>query len=259
MKKLLILAAALALLLCGCGKYQVDGVEQCSYRQNRESGAYELKFALLDPEGQEVAAPAKVTVSVEDDLGNVLYEDKMKITQEDFDWFQLKDQKNHYLANIEIPADALAPGRSVSGQVKFRVKKAFAFSFKNLSCEAVNCLPIQDVSFICEGMNQEFAIRNDFWNSESIYRVDDLSWQLDRYTGTTATLSIKGQKVQGSKGTFADMIRYQVKDSEDQVIQSGELYLNHYSDGKGFDAMLFFSNLTPGEEYTLRFYNEEKE
>ena len=261
MKKLIILASVLVLLLCGCGsggsEAEITQVKEASFLFVEDTQEYVLLFALCDENGEEVASSAKVSIEIEDERGNLIYKGKKKLREDDVGHFGGKKQKKHNRARVRIDPDEMKPGKSTSGTVYFSVKKTFKFSFEEEQCKAELCLPIQQYYFEMQQTPQEIIIKDPFWHSEAKYRVDKLSWDAERYMGTVVNLTLHGQKVQGPKGTGTDMIRYQIVDSNGEVQQSGEIYMGRYSDGDKFTASIFCNDLIPGEDYLIQFSGNE--
>ena len=254
MKRVFALAALLTILLCGCGKGpKAESLAAASFRYEPGEQAYYLLFALCDQEGQEIAVPGKVELCIEDEQGNVLYQGKEKITETDFQADQKIRKEKHLAAKIAISEEKLQKGKSVSGTVKFSVKNGFSFHLKDLSCEAKNCLPIQELSFVCQEIPQDIHIKDPFWHSESVYRVEGLTWMAEPAMGGNVNLIVKGKKLDGEKGTGPDLIRYDVYDPQGEKVQGGELYMGRYEKGNSFTAQLLLSDLIPGETYVIRF------
>ena len=257
MKRILALAALLALLLCGCGSEegpQVAALTESALKYSAEKEEFDLYFVLADEEGAETAAEAKVEIRIEDDQGNVLYKGREKLTLEDFAENTKIHKKNHLAARISIPQAELKPGKSPSGTVYFSVKNGFAFHFKDQSCEALNCLPLQEFSFVCNEIPQDVVIRDPFWHSESRYQVQELSWLAEPYMGGMVILTVQGTKLEGPAGTGPDLITYEVVDRKGEKLQGGELYMGRYEKGDSFSAQIMLNGLIPGEEYILHFY-----
>ena len=260
MKRVFLLAAMLALLLCGCGSdngNQAESLGAASFRYAPEDQAYHLLFALCDAEGQEIQVPGKVEISIEDQLGNVLYAGKEKIQPEDFEADRKIRKKKHLAAKIRIPEDQVKQGKSVSGTVKFSVKNGFSFHLKDLSCEANNCLPIEDFSFVSQQLPMEIKIKDPFWHSQTAYRVDQLTWMAEPAMGGIVNLMIHGEKTLGAAGTGPDLIRYEIQNTQGEKLQGGELYMGRYEEGDSFTAQLILNDLTPGEEYVIEFSSNQ--
>ena len=255
MKRIFALAALLTILLCGCGDDGPEAVSlgAASFRYAPEDQTFHMMLVLCDQEGREIATPGKMEITIEDDQGNVLYQGKEKIKKEDFQEGRKIQKKKHLAAQIRIPGEKLKLGKSVSGTVKFSIKNGFSYHLKDLSCEANNCLPVEELSFTYEQLPQEIHIKDPFWHSESVYRIDELTWNADPSMGGIVNLAVRGQKLDGEKGTGPDMIRYDVYDAQGEKVQGGELYMGRYEIGDSFTAQLILSNLIPGETYAIQF------
>ena len=254
MKRLIAVLGLITLLLCGCGadsdKVMVVAGETLLYSE--ENGEYNLYFILRDLMGNEVTTPAKVSIRIEDELGNLVYKGKKKITEEDFIFTDQVTFGDHHFARITIPAEDLKPGQSVYGTVKFKVSRLFSFSFKK-TCQAEACLPLREFLMDCPQINEDLPIRDPFWHSVSTYRVDSLTMDWQPYMENSVNLLVNCRKLEKAKGTGADVIRYDVTDRKGEVVQGGELYLGNYRVGEKITASILLNHLLPGEKYSISF------
>lgn len=252
MKKLMLLFTLL-LVLSGCSaKYQVETVDNLEFGFSQMEESYSLSFSLRDKEGNSLAVPAEVSLHIEDQKGNVLFDGEKKITEENYETEHSPVSGDRFKAQVILGREELTEGLTSSGTVTVKIKNGLAFSFKDLSCEADFCLPLKVCSFQYGELGQEILLEDPFWHSTSKYKITALTPIMDPYTEGNVNLLVEGVKTQGKAGGM-DQIRYRVSDSQGNSAGGGELYLGKYDDGDAFGAEILLYGLVPGESYQISF------
>jgi len=258
MKKLaLSLVLVLLISLWGCagaGAAAVETLKGWSFQYNEGTGDYSIFFGLLDKSDRYISAAVDVDVRIVNDDGTEVYRGTHSLTEEDFDNYSSQAAGERFLANLRIPASAIAPGTAQDGTVFFTVHKDEVLRFDEVSCEAFYCLPLLDVRVEAKGLPAELEVRDWDGSLASRIRVEEVSYVFDKEYGTQLTITVTGTKTYGSESMLYDIISYKITDSSGYVVESGDLYLDKLSEGDKFrDDSIYLFDAVPGETYTIEF------
>ena len=267
MKKIisLLLVSALTLTGCGASSLLVDDVERVKYirnwsfQHNEKTSDYSLFFSLEDENGNELVAPATVDICIKDNKEKVLYEDTKQITKENYGYYSSKDEEERLYADIRIKEDEIKKGHSTSGKVYFTVHNDEYFSFDEVNCDALYCLPVKKSKLVVKNeLPEEFVIRGFDNSVESKIKITKVNYTFDdSLLDLTLNIEIVGEKTYGNSEYSLDEISYKLYDSKEYLVDSGEILLDSdLSVGDKFkDDSTDIYDLKPGEKYTLVLMN----
>ncbi len=261
MKRGIVIAFGLYLVmfcLCGCGviSTNVEILKGWSFQYNEGTQDYSLFFGLCDKNEKYVSADATVSIRIENDNGDIVYEGIRNITKNDFGTYSSQIAGERFLANVRINAADIQEGVSSNGTVYFTVSNGNTFSFEECNCSALYCLPVKDILITVSPLPIELQQRGFDGSVSSKLNITDVQYNINSGLGSsTGTFTISGEKTYGStSGVNYDIISYKLYDHEGYLTNSGQVYIGtSLSVGDKFrDSSLVIFDLTPGEEYTLQ-------
>ena len=93
-------------------------------------------------------------------------------------------------------------------------------------------------------------------------QIDDVTYEFEKGYRPTLTVTISGTKIYSNNNSYFssgyDVISYKLYDSENYMVDSGNVYLNSLNQGDKFkDESIIIYDLIPGETYTLKFTEYE--
>lgn len=267
MRKLaLLLACVLLISLWGCSgapgettlphdpSRDVEILKNWSFQYNDATDDYSIFFALLDEAEQYIAAEVDVDVHIVNENGVEVYRGTHTVTQADFGYYSNQVDGEQYLANLKIPASAVAPGTAASGTVYFTVYKSDYLDFGEVNCEAFYCLPLLDAAVAVEELPVELDVKDWDGSVASRIRVDEVTYLHEKELRSTLRITVSGTKTYGTGNLSYDIISYKLYDSEGYVVESGDLFLDGLSEGDRFkDDSIVIYDAIPGEVYTIVF------
>lgn len=261
-KRLFVITTIVVILLTGCGAgSRVETLKGWSFQYNEGTKDYSLFFGLCDQNDKYLAADAEVSIRIEDEDGEIVYEDTKSITKNDFGSYTNQIAGERYLANVRIDEVDISAGTSSSGTVYFTVTDNKTFTFDECNCSASYCLPVKDIQLSIDSLPVELQQKDYRGSIESKVSVTDVKYSVDNsLSSSSMTITLLGEKTYGEKtGLNYDVISYKLYDSEGYLVDSGNVYLGmSLSAGDKFrDDSLVIYNLTPGETYTLQLLNYE--
>lgn len=147
MKRFFLVGGLLiALLLSGCGSAsRVETLNGWSFQYNEGTDDYSIFFGLADKNDKPLAADVDVDIRIINDENEDVYTGSKSVSTDDFGYYTSQAAGEQYLANVRIPATEIAAGKSASGKVYFTVYKEDVIQFEEVNCDALYCLPIEDV------------------------------------------------------------------------------------------------------------------
>ena len=261
MKKMLslLLLAGVLLCLCGCSanplsRNTIETLKSWSFQYNEGTGEYSLFFGLLDNNGTYVAADVDVDVRIEDESRNELYKATREESKKDFGTYTSQIAGEQFLANVRIKKSELAEGTSASGTVYLTVYKENVVSFDEVNCKARACLPVKSITLKAETLPFDIEIKDYSGKTESIIRIEDVAYEATGLSSAYLDVTVSGTKTFGDVGYGYDTFKYKVCDSNGFVVDSGTIFLRNLSAGDKFkDDSITIFDVTPGEEYTIKF------
>ena len=215
-----------------------------------------LFFGLCDRNEKYVSADATVSIRIENESGDVVYEGAKNITRDDFGTYSSQIAGERFLANVKIKASEIEAGSSSSGTVYFTVSDGKTFGFDECNCSALFCLPVKDIQITVMSLPIELSQRNYSGSIESKLSITDVQYSVNNDIGAPiVSFVISGEKTYGDSSNISyDIISYKLYDHGGYLVDSGQVYIGtSLSEGDRFrDDSLRIYNLTPGEEYTLQ-------
>lgn len=262
MKKLLIVVVSVFLLLTGCSAAsRVDTMRDWTFQYNEGTNDYSLFFGLCDSHDNYISASATVKIKIVNDNDEVVYEGTKEITKSDFGTYTSQAAGERYLADVRILSDEISEGSSASGKVYFTVNNPNEFSFDEVNCNALFCLPIKGVEVEVDELPLELELKDIWGNIESKVSITNVSYQFNSGFGLPSlSFVISGEKTYESGSSMGyDAISYKLFDNEGYLVDSGQIYLDSkLNKGDKFknDSLVIYE-ITPGESYTLQLTNYE--
>ena len=263
MKKLFVLFLAISLLcLCGCAVVAPRGAAEAAattlkgwtFQYNEGTNDYSLFFGLLNAKDQYISADVDVDVRITDESGNELYKARRSVSKSDFGTFSNQTVGSRFLAEVRIKASDIAEGTSSSGTVYLTVYKDGQLWFDEVNCAARFCLPVKNITLTAEQLPVELELKDYAGNTESIIRVEDVSYEYDTDFTSRLEITISGTKTYENSRLSSDMFTYKIYDGDGFVVDTGSVFLMDLSAGDKFrDDSITFYDAKPGEAYTIAF------
>lgn len=261
MKKVCLISLfLLLLLLCGCSvplknnietskvfdegsltlektappENNIETLKSWTFQFNDGTNDYSLFFGLLDQNGESISADIDVDIRIVNENDEEVYRETKSVSKNDFSYYTSQTFGEQYLANVRIPTSDIALGTSSNGKVFLTVYKADIVSFDEVNCDALYCLPIKDVQLTCDSFPFELKVKDYFGNTESIIQINDVAYEFEKEYFPKLKITIFGEKTYGDTNSGYDIISYKLYDSEDYMIDSGNIYLRSLSKGDKF-------------------------
>lgn len=255
MKRLfLIWELVFILILSGCGSPEsnVETLKNWSFQYNESTNDYSLFFSLEDANKNPLSVGADVDIRIVNDEGEEVYDGRKSVSSNDYDYYTSQITGEQYLADLRIPETEIRPGKSKSGKVYFTVYKENTFEFDEVNCDALFNLPIEDVQVTFDSFPIDLKVNDFMSDTASIIQIQSAEFKFDKDYVPCLTITITGEKTNGSNSGY-DMISYKLYDSENYLVDSGDVYLSSLNVGDKFkDDSIVIYEVTPGESYTLR-------
>ena len=245
----------IALLLSGCGlsASRVETLKSCSFQYNEGTNDYSLFFGLTDKNDKFLSAGVDVDIRIVNDKNEEVYTGTKSVSPVDFGCYTSRAAGEQYLANVRIPAAEIRAGKSESGKVYFTVYKENAVQFDEVNCDALYCLPIEDVQVTFDSFPLDLKMKDFMGGTASVIQIQGAEFKFDKDYIPKLTVTITGEKKSGSRDSGYDMISYKLYDSAGYLVDSGNIYLSSLSAGDKFkDNSVVIYDITPGESYTFR-------
>ena len=263
MKKLSAAFLVLILMfqLCGCSLLpfesttaSIETLKGWSFQYNEGTNDYSVFFALLTKSDRYVSADVDVDIRIVNDNNEEVYRGTHSVTKNDFGYYSSQVAGEQYLANLKIPAADISAGTSANGKVYLTVYKGEALRFDEVNCEALYCLPVKDVQLTTEGLPKEINVKGYEGKVESTIRIEAVQYTYEKDFTSQLKITVLGIKTYGSANSSYDMISYKIYDSNNVMVDSGNLYLTTLSINDKFkDDSIVVYDVVPGETYTIKF------
>ncbi len=260
--KSVIVALVLLLTLCGCSvadvitSSSVETLEGWSFQYNEGTKDYSLFFALVDGNGKNVSTSATVNIKIVNSADEVVFENTKSITKDDFGYYSNQTQGERFLANIRIPEAEITPGKATDGTVYFTVYKDDVFRFDECNCKVLYNLPTKDFDITVENLPIEIKVKSYNGSVQSKLNISSVTYEVSEGVMPMLKVIISGEKTYGNGNSMYDMFNYKLYDSEGYMVKSGSVFLDNINSGDKFkDDSLMLYDITPGETYTLKFYD----
>ena len=260
-KRILAWTMSFLLILAGCSALDglnVETLKGWTFQYNRGTEDYSLFFGLLDKSGQYISAAADLDIRIVNEAGEEVYSGTASVTKEDFAMYTSEAAGERYLAEIRIPKEDIAPGKSTDGTVYLTVYKENVFRFDEVNCSALFCLPVADVELVAEELPKEITVRGYDGSVESVVEIEEVLYAYETELSPTLGITVSGTKLSGRAKTGFDMIAYKIYDSAGCVVESANLMLQGVAAGDKFkDDSIYLYDVIPGETYTITFAEYE--
>ena len=252
---ILIWSLALTLLLSGCGSSasRVETLKSWSFQYNEGTSDYSIFFGLADKNDKPLAADVDVDIRIVNDENEEVYSGTKSVSSDDFGNYTSQAAGNQYLANVRIPAAEITAGKSANGKVYFTVYKENEVQFDEVNCDALYCLPIEDVQVTFDEFPLDLKVKDFMGGTASVIQIQGAEYKFDKDYFPRLNITITGEKKSGSGNSGYDMVSYKLFDSAGYMIDSGNVYLSSLSAGDKFkDDSVVIYDVIPGESYVFQ-------
>ena len=238
---------------CGSSASRVETLKSWSFQYNEGTSDYSLFFGLADKNDKPLSAGVDVDIRIVNDENEEVYTGTKSVSPDDFGCYTSRAAGEQYLANVRIPAAEIKAGKSESGKVYFTVYKRNALQFDEVNCDALYCLPIEEVQVTFDSFPLDLKMKDFMGGTASVIQIQGAEFKFDKDYIPKLTVTITGEKKSGSRDSGYDMISYKLYDSAGYLVDSGNIYLSSLSAGDKFkDNSVVIYDITPGESYTFR-------
>ena len=238
---------------CGSSASHVETLKSWSFQYNEGTSDYSLFFGLADKNDKPLSAGVDVDIRIVNDENEEVYTGTKSVSPDDFGCYTSRAAGEQYLANVRIPAAEIKAGKSESGKVYFTVYKGNALRFDEVNCDALYCLPIEEVQVTFDSFPLDLKMKDFMGGTASVIQIQGAEFKFDKDYIPKLTVTITGEKKSGSRDSGYDMISYKLYDSAGYLVDSGNIYLSSLSAGDKFkDNSVVIYDITPGESYTFR-------
>lgn len=235
------------------GSNDIETLKGWSFQSNSGTNDYSLFFGLLNSNDKYIAADIDVDIRIVNDADEEVYSATKSVTSKDFGDYESKVAGKQYLANVRIPASDIKSGKSNNGTVYLTVYKGDTVRFDEVNCTALYCLPVADIQLSAEGLPTEIKVKGYDGATESILQITEISYVHEKEYTSRLKITFLGQKTYGNSSRY-DIISYKLYDSNEYIIDSGNVYLKSLDAGDKFkDDSIVVYDIIPGENYTLQF------
>ena len=232
---------------------RVETLKSWSFQYNEGTSDYSLFFGLADKNDKSLSADVDVDIRIVNDADEEVYAGTKSVSPDDFSYYTSQAAGEQYLANVRIPAAEIKAGKSASGKVYFTVYKENAVQFDEVNCDALYCLPIEDVQVTFDSFPLDLKVKDFMGSTASVIQIQGAEFKFDKDYSPHLTIAITGEKKSGSSDSGYDMISYKLYDSAGYLVDSGNIYLSSLSAGDKFkDDSVVIYDITPGESYTFQ-------
>ena len=238
---------------CGSSASRVETLKSWSFQYNEGTSDYSLFFGLADKNDKPLSAGVDVDIRIVNDENEEVYTGTKSVSPDDFGCYTSRAAGEQYLANVRIPAAEIKAGKSESGKVYFTVYKGNALRFDEVNCDALYCLPIEEVQVTFDSFPLDLKMKDFMGGTASVIQIQGAEFKFDKDYIPKLTVTITGEKKSGSRDSGYDMISYKLYDSAGYLVDSGNINLSSLSVGDKFkDNSVVIYDITPGESYTFR-------
>lgn len=252
---ILIWSLALTLLLSGCGSSasRVETLKSWSFQYNEGTSDYSIFFGLADKNDKPLAADVDIDIRIVNDENEEVYSGTKSVSSDDFGNYTSQAAGDQYLANVRIPAAEITAGKSANGKVYFTVYKENEVQFDEVNCDALYCLPIEDVQVTFDEFPLDLKVKDFMGGTASVIQIQGAEYKFDKDYSPRLNITITGEKKSGSGNSGYDMVSYKLFDSAGYMIDSGNVYLSSLSAGDKFkDDSVVIHDVIPGESYVFQ-------
>lgn len=257
----LIIVILMIVSLCGCSMVpkiltgvSIETLKGWSFQYNKGTSDYSLFFGLLNKNEKYISGNVDVDIRIVNEKNEEVYKATKSVTPNDFGYYTSQVSGEEYLAEIRIPEEDIAYGKSSNGTVYLTVYKDDVVRFDEVNCSALYCLPVYDVELVAENLPLEINVKGYGGSIASKIRIDEVSYEYEKEYIPTLKITVSGTKTYGSSNSIYDMVSYKLYDSQNCVVETGQLYIRLISEGDKFkDDSISIYDVTPGETYKIVF------
>ena len=224
-----------------------------SFQYNEGTDDYSLFFGLLDQNRAAVSANVTIDIRIVNEENEEVFSGTRSVSENDFGYYTSQAAGEKYLANVRIPAEEITAGKSDSGKVYLTVYQGNTVLFDEVNCQALLCLPVQDIQVAFDPFPLNLTTQDYFGNTASVLQIQGAEYKFDPASSPFLSVTIFGEKISGSSRADYDTIDYKLYDSSGYLVSSGTIYLSALSPGDKFrDNSAQIYDVTPGESYTFQ-------
>lgn len=240
-------------VLTGCSLFggDVEYINEWSFSRNEDTHDYSLMFGFTDKDGRGVASDATVDLRVESENGEVLYDDTLTVTEDDFANYSNALGREAYLCDIRIPETDIKKGTSQDGRAYIRVYNDF-IEFDDIDFEVYGDLPVEKFQIKTEALPKNINMKNYMGGVGGTLQIDGIEYKTEEY-GVGLEVIVSGTKL-SQKGEFVSTsFDVQLIDEAGYVVDTGMVFLDNIAVGQKFkeDAYIV-ADPEPGKSYTLK-------
>lgn len=220
----------LLLILSGCSFHadddarnddvvRVETLKDWSFQYNDGTNDYSLFFGLLDKNDNPVAVEVDVDIRIVNDSDETVYTGTKTVSTNDYGYYTSQVAGEQYLTNVRISASVIAQGRSSSGKVYLTVH------IVEVNCDALYCLPVQDVQVCFDDFPQKIKVKDYMGGTATVIEIQSAEYSFESDYFPKLLITVSGQKLSGNDSVGYDMVSYKLYDSDEYMVDSGNLYL----------------------------------
>lgn len=250
------------LMLCGCSSstitpYEDDNIETLkswSFQFNEGTNDYSVFFGLLNKNNEYISADVDVDIQIVNEKDEEVYKGTKSVYKSGFDYYTSQAAGEQYLAELRIPAADITFGKSSNGTVYLTIYKNDTVRFDKVNCSALYCLPVSDVELTFDTLPLNIDVKGYDGSIEGTIQISDITYLFEKDYIPQVKITVSGVKLYAKTDSMPsyDMISYKLYDSEENVITSGNIYLDSLDQGDKFkDDSIVIYDITPGETYRL--------
>lgn len=231
----------------------VETLKDWSFQYNSETDDYSLFFGLLNGNDKYVSADANVDIRIINDKNELIYSANRTISKEDFGYYKSILYEKRFLANIRIPTEEIAKGKTRNGTIYFTVYSD-VFRFEEVSY-SVFSLPIADARLNAANLPVELNCNDYRGNTKSKIKITEIQYEFEFEYLSCLRITVIGQKTYGNSSSGYEIVSYKLYDSEGYLIDFGHIYLSSLDKGDKFrDDSIIIYDVVPAETYTIKFF-----
>ena len=179
---------------CGSSASRVETLKSWSFQYNEGTSDYSLFFGLADKNDKSLSADVDVDIRIVNDADEEVYAGIKSVSPDDFSNYTSQAAGEQYLANVRIPAAEIKAGTSASGKVYFTVYKENAVQFDEVNCDALYCLPIEDVQVTFDSFPLDLKVKDFMGSTTSEIQIKKTEYTYNKNKSPKLTKTIKGNK-----------------------------------------------------------------
>lgn len=231
----------------------IETLKSWSFQFNERTNDYSVFFALLNKNNEYISADVNIDIRIVNENDEDVYKGTKSVSKNDFNYYTSQAAGEQYLANVRIAASEIVPGKSANGKVFITVYKSDTVRFDEVNCNALYCLPIEDVQLTFDSFPLDLKVMGYDGTTESIIQINDVTYKFEKDYLPQLKITIWGEKTYGNSNSHYDIIGYKLYDSDGNMVYANNIFLSSLSEGDKFkDDSIVIYDIIPGESYTLK-------